>query len=61
MRIAIIVVGAVLALFGVVFALQGFGVLGGSPMTGDPTWAIAGPVIAVAGVVLLGLAARRRR
>ena len=61
MRILIIVVGAILAVFGVVFALQGVGVLGGSAMTGDTTWAIIGPVLAVVGLVILGFGLRRRR
>lgn len=61
MRIVIIVVGAVLAVFGVVFALQGVGILGGSAMTGDRTWAIIGPVLAVVGLVTLGFGIRRRR
>jgi len=61
MRIGIIVVGAILTLFGVVFTLQGVGLLGGSPMTGDVTWAIIGPVLAAAGLVLLAFAARKRR
>lgn len=61
MRIVMIVVGVILAVFGVVFALQGIGLLGGSAMTGDPTWAIIGPVLAVIGLVVLGFGLRRRR
>lgn len=61
MRIVSIVAGAILALLGVVFTLQGVGLLGGSVMTGDPTWAIIGPVLAVIGLVMLGFGLRRRR
>ncbi len=45
------VIGVVLALVGLVWFLQGIGVLKGSFMTGQPVWAIIG-------LVLLALAAR---
>ena len=61
MRYVIIVIGAILVVFGVVFGLQGAGILGGSAMTGELTWAIIGPVLAVIGLVLLGFGARRSR
>ena len=61
MRIAIIVLGVLVALFGVVFTLQGFGVIvSDSPMTNTTTWSILGPIIAVVGIVLAVGAARRR-
>jgi hypothetical protein len=44
--------GFLLMLAGVVFTLQGVGVLGGSVMSGVSFWAVAGPVIALAGLVL---------
>jgi hypothetical protein len=47
------VVGVLLLIAGTVFALQGFGVLGGSVMSGSTFWAAAGPVIALAGLALL--------
>jgi hypothetical protein len=53
-------VGALLVIAGTVFALQGFGVLGGSAMSGSGFWAGAGPVIAVIGLVLLLAGVRRR-
>ena len=46
-------VGALLLTAGTVFALQGFGVLGGSLMSGSSTWAAAGPVIAAVGLMML--------
>jgi hypothetical protein len=61
MRALLAVVGVLLTMSGVVFALQGFGVLGGSAMSGSHFWAAAGPVIAVAGLVLLASGARRPR
>jgi hypothetical protein len=45
------VAGVVLALLGLLWFLQGIGVVKGSFMTGEPVWAIIG-------VVLLALAAR---
>jgi len=47
----LIVVGALATIAGVVFALQGFGVLGGSVMSGSSVWATLGPIIALAGLV----------
>jgi hypothetical protein len=43
-------VGLLLALFGLIWALQGFGVLGGSPMSNTTTWSIIGPITAVIGI-----------
>jgi hypothetical protein len=45
-------VGLLLALFGLIWALQGFGVLGGSPMSNTTTWSIIGPITAVIGIVI---------
>jgi hypothetical protein len=45
-------VGLLLALFGLIWALQGFGVLGGSPMSNTTTWSIIGPITVVIGIVL---------
>jgi hypothetical protein len=61
MRVAIGIIGVVLALFGVVWALQGFGVLGGSPMSNTTTWSIIGPIVAVIGIALAIGAFRRRK
>ena len=41
--------GVVVALAGVIFTLQGVGAIGGSAMSGVTFWAVAGPVIVVAG------------
>ena len=55
----LITIGALLAIAGTVFALQGFGVLRGSVMSGSHFWAAAGPLIVLAGLVILGAGARR--
>ena len=49
-RVIVIVLGVVVALFGLLFALQGFGVVGGSPMSNTTTWSILGPINALNGV-----------
>ncbi len=54
-------VGVVLTVAGVIWALQGFGVIGGSFMSGDSVWAIIGPVVAVIGLLITGIAVRRAR
>ena len=51
MRIALVVVGVVVTLFGLLWALQGFGVVGGSPMSNTTTWSIIGPIVALIGIV----------
>jgi hypothetical protein len=56
-----VVIGALLLLAGAVWALQGFGVLGGSVMSGKSTWAAIGPIVAVIGLALLVLGSRRVR
>ena len=59
MKIALLLVSALLVVFGLVFFFQGIGVLGGSGMTGDRNWAVIGPILAVVGLVL-GIWALRR-
>ena len=61
MRIAIAVVGVVIALFGLLFTLQGFGVVLGSPMSNTTTWSILGPIILLIGIVLAVAGLRRRK
>ena len=56
-----VAVGVLLVLFGVLFCLQGLGVVGGSAMSGKPVWAVLGPVIAVIGVVVALRGARAGR
>lgn len=57
----LIVVGLVCMLIGGIWALQGFGVIGGSFMTDSPTWLVIGLVVAVAGLGMLLMAARGQR
>jgi hypothetical protein len=54
--------GTLIAVAGVIFALQGLGYIGGSSMTGTTLWAVLGPLIAVLGLTIAaaGLRVRRR-
>jgi hypothetical protein len=45
-------VGLIVAVFGLIWALQGFGVLGGSPMSNTTTWSVIGPITVVIGIVI---------
>jgi hypothetical protein len=51
-------VGLLVALVGAVFTLQGFGVLGGSFMSGSATWAVIGLVMVAAGITAYGYSTR---
>ncbi|MEV0620136.1 hypothetical protein AB0I81_42925 [Nonomuraea sp. NPDC050404] len=57
----LIVVGALLAVTGLVWTLQGLGMVGGSPMTGVATWAIIGPIVFVAAAVIASIGLRQLR
>ena len=52
MRKTVGALGVMMALFGVLFTLQVFGAVQGSPMSNTTTWSVLGPIIAVIGVVL---------
>jgi len=60
MRHAVGVVGVLVTLFGLLFTLQGFGAVQGSPMSNTTTWSVLGPVIALIGVGLAVAGWRRR-
>ena len=57
----LIVLGAILAVLGGIWTLQGLNVLGGSAMSGSSFWAIVGPIVLVVGIVLIGVGIARRR
>jgi hypothetical protein len=57
----LIIAGALATIAGVIFALQGFGVVGGSAMSGSHVWALLGPLIAVAGLAGVWTGLRLRR
>ena len=53
--------GLILALFGLIWALQGFGVLAGSQMSNTTTWSIFGPLTALIGIVIAIFSWRKLR
>ena len=55
-----VLVGGVLAILGLLFTLQGTGVIGGSVMSGSAFWAVAGPVIIVIGLIVATVGVRGR-
>ena len=56
-----VVSGVVLGLLGLLFTLQGVGVIEGSAMSDTKTWSILGPVILLVGVGLFSVGIRGRR
>jgi hypothetical protein len=49
MKLVILIVAGLLALLGLIFFLQGIGILLGSSMTGQAQWALIGLVLMVIG------------
>lgn len=60
-RTALIAVGVISLLIGVVFGGQGLGLIPGSFMTGDRTWFFVGLALVFVGIVFLSLGLRRRK
>jgi len=60
-KVVFVVVGALLAVTGAVWMLQGLGYIEGSVMTGVTVWAVIGPLVSLAGVVLIVVGLRGRR
>jgi hypothetical protein len=56
-----IAIAVLLDLVGIVWLLQGLGVIGGSVMSGDPVWAVIGGALLVLSSVVLVREARRGR
>jgi len=54
-------IGVLMLVIGGVWALQGIGVLPGSVMSGVALWAIVGPIVALAGLILLVIGIVRLR
>jgi hypothetical protein len=52
--------GLLAVVLGVLWTAQGLDLLGGSVMSGVTIWAVIGPVVAVAGLVLIVLGVRIR-
>lgn len=54
----LVAVGVLIVAAGLVFTLQGVGVLTGSAMSNTTFWSVAGPVIMLVGLGLVGVGAR---
>jgi len=60
-KLALLVVGVILLLMGIVFALQGANVItGSSVMSGNSTYIYVGAIVAIVGLALLALAQMSR-
>jgi hypothetical protein len=51
-NVIVVLVGLVVALAGLLFTLQGFGAVSGSPMSNTTTWSVLGPIIALIGIAI---------
>ncbi len=51
--------GLIVAMFGLIWALQGFGVLLGSPMSNTTTWSVIGPITVLIGLVIVVVSWRK--
>ena len=58
-RLALLIFGAIALIVGAVFAGQGANLIPGSSMTGDRTWLYVGVILAIVGIILIVLGARR--
>ena len=52
-------VGLLVAVFGLIWALQGFGVLQGTPMSNTTTWSIIGPITVLIGIAIAVISWRK--
>jgi hypothetical protein len=59
-RTGLLTLGTVIALLGVLFTLQGVGMIRGSAMSNTTFWSVAGPVIILLGLGLAALGLRGR-
>lgn len=59
MKLLLNAVGILLVIVGAVWFLQGTALMPGSPIAGQPTWAVAGGISFAVGMVLL-ITTRRR-
>ena len=56
-----VVAGVVLVLLGLLWTLQGIGVIEGSSMSGTTTWSIIGPIVLLVGAFVMSVGIRGRR
>ncbi|MGH3497337.1 MAG: hypothetical protein ACRDP1_07730 [Nocardioidaceae bacterium] len=56
----LVIAGTVVALLGLLFTLQGVGIIKGSTMSDTTFWSVAGPVIVLVGLVVVRVGVRGR-
>jgi Zn-dependent protease len=61
MKSRLLIAAGIVMILGGVFGLQGFGIIEGSAMSNSHTFEVAGPLVALAGLVLAALGLRHRR
>ena len=61
MRVLWLVLGAIALVVGIIWTLQGVGILGGSFMSGRGIFSVIGLVVIVVGLVLVGIGVGRFR
>jgi hypothetical protein len=59
-KILLVVAGSLVTIAGVVWTLQGAGLIGGSSMTGVRLWLLIGPIVALGGLALAVTGLRHR-
>jgi len=59
-KILLVIAGALIIIAGVVWTLQGTGLIRGSSMTGVRLWILVGPIVALGGLAMVTTALRRR-
>lgn len=57
----LLTLGLLAVVIGAVWTVQGLGYVEGSVMTGGRIWVVIGPVVALAGLVAIGIGLRARR
>jgi hypothetical protein len=55
-----VIAGVIVALLGLLFTLQGAGVIKGGAMSGTTFWTVAGPIIIVIGLAVATVGVRGR-
>jgi len=60
-QVVLIALGALVALTGTVWTLQGLGYIGGSFMSGATLWAVIGPIVVLVGLAIIVFALRGLR
>jgi hypothetical protein len=59
-KLLLVIAGALVTIAGVVWTLQGAGLIGGSSMTGVKLWVLIGPIVALGGLTMTVTGLRHR-